>query len=824
MYLLAFFIPICAMVLGFVLNSVFPFGDKSALIIDGVHQYLGFYQELIHQLGQAGDFWHATHALGYNFFSVFAYYLASPFNLIVLFLNRFLNINEAVTIVILLKIGLTSVSMAWYVKKRFALSNYKALPIAAMYGLSNFIVGYYSNLMWLDAVMILPILAYMIEEILEQKHYKGYTLVLFYCIFTNYYMGFMICIFATLYFMALTILKKPAWKELLKSWVGFGIHSVLAAGMSAVILVPSIYAIKLTQAGNEAGLNFKNQIFQPLDDWSQQLSRFFYESFPYATSGNQGSVNIYCGILVFVFVILFLLSRKISKREKICWSGLLILYFCGFHFPLLNLVLHGLHKPVGMPNRFGFVFTFLILRVGAMVFSNMEEYRRKNRVVAFSIAIVVTIILAVCIQDELIWVTVLGLALYFIIWESSETYEKIGIWRFEIQKEQIRKLFYMLIIAEMLTHTVLSIAHMGAANRTVYFDWKKEVQTLAADVKEQSGYRTVLAYSTLRNEELLYDMNGSTFFSSTISQDVIDSLYRLGYETGKNRYQYAGSTELMDALLGVKYIIYNKDMTVPEYYKKVSETDHFVMYENANAISNGFVVQKDLTEIKLQGNNPFEVQNKLVTQLGFSELYHTQEVTESINDKKSDASSYTVTLKKGEHGYIYVPGGEPNIVKIDGKTFWASRCNNKMLDLGYAETERFVDISIVGQNHKIVMGTYLEGDLNAMIKTLTTANQYPDESGDVMVYSKQGTYLFNSTYQEGMKVTVDGVEKQVININGFAAVDIEDSYKVLHVQYKVKGLQMGIRISIISLLCFLLLSSSHNMYTKIRGKLKERRQ
>lgn len=50
--------------------------------------------------------------------SLFSYYLSSPFNLLILLFMQFLYVNEAVTLVVLLKIGLTGVFMAWYVLKK----------------------------------------------------------------------------------------------------------------------------------------------------------------------------------------------------------------------------------------------------------------------------------------------------------------------------------------------------------------------------------------------------------------------------------------------------------------------------------------------------------------------------------------------------------------------------------------------------------------------------------------------------------------------------------------------------------------------------------
>ena len=44
-YILAFLFPIIIFIAGFALKGVYPFGEESALVVDGVHQYTAFYKE-----------------------------------------------------------------------------------------------------------------------------------------------------------------------------------------------------------------------------------------------------------------------------------------------------------------------------------------------------------------------------------------------------------------------------------------------------------------------------------------------------------------------------------------------------------------------------------------------------------------------------------------------------------------------------------------------------------------------------------------------------------------------------------------------------------
>lgn len=118
-YILAFLFPVMIFAAGFAMKGVYPFGENSALVVDGVHQYTAFYKELLSQLEKGAGWTYSTHSMGYDFYGLFCYYLSSPFSLLVLLFMKFMYVNDAVTAVILIKVGLCSVSMAWYSGKKY---------------------------------------------------------------------------------------------------------------------------------------------------------------------------------------------------------------------------------------------------------------------------------------------------------------------------------------------------------------------------------------------------------------------------------------------------------------------------------------------------------------------------------------------------------------------------------------------------------------------------------------------------------------------------------------------------------------------------------
>ena len=357
-YLLAFLFPVLIFTLGFALKGVYPFGENSALVVDGVHQYTAFYRELSEQLG-------------YNFYGLFCYYLCSPFSFLILLFMKFMYVNEAVTAVILIKAGLCSVSMAWYSGKKYPGRGSMAVSLGCMYALSDFFIGYYSNVMWLDCIMLLPVLAYLIEQLVHTGKWRGYCLVLGYCILTSYYMGFMLCTFAAFYYLAeLAAAESGRRPEKIRfSLLKFAGASVAGAGFAGITLIPGIAAVSRTAAAEEAGTGLSGVYG---DIW-KQLGALFEDSLSFVKSGDQGDVNLYCGCAVLLFAGMYFLNKEIRTAEKIVTGILIVLYFAGIHITALNLLFHGLHKPVGIPNRFVFILIFLLLKMSCDAWGNVEN-------------------------------------------------------------------------------------------------------------------------------------------------------------------------------------------------------------------------------------------------------------------------------------------------------------------------------------------------------------------------------------------------------------------------------------------------------------------
>ena len=116
---LSLLIPTIIMLALFVINRIYPFGDRSFLFSDMYHQYMPFFSELLHKVrgGESLSFSFNV-GIGSNFLALFVYYLASPFHIFSLLVPES-HLMEFMSYLIVLKIGLAGLTSYLYLKKHF---------------------------------------------------------------------------------------------------------------------------------------------------------------------------------------------------------------------------------------------------------------------------------------------------------------------------------------------------------------------------------------------------------------------------------------------------------------------------------------------------------------------------------------------------------------------------------------------------------------------------------------------------------------------------------------------------------------------------------
>ena len=292
---IAFFVPVVIMIIIFIQRGIFPFGEESFLRTDMYHQYAPFFSEFQHKLRTGGSLLYSWDVgMGVNFAALYAYYLASPLNWLVILCPK-AYIIEFMTGMIVVKIGLSGLSFAWYLRKHCHTETAAVGYFGIFYALSGYMAAYSWNIMWLDCIILFPLIVLGLERLVKDENGFFYCITLGLSILSNYYISIMTCLFMVLYFIALLMLEKPGpIKKYVMACVRFGLFSLIAGGLAALVLLPEVAVLKSTASGN---MNFPKTLtsyFPIFDMLARHIGNVETET------GLDHWPNIYCGVAVFL--------------------------------------------------------------------------------------------------------------------------------------------------------------------------------------------------------------------------------------------------------------------------------------------------------------------------------------------------------------------------------------------------------------------------------------------------------------------------------------------------------------------------------------------
>ena len=258
---ICFILPAMLMWLAYITRKVYPFGNNSVLVLDLNGQYVYFFEALRDIIHGGGSLLYSfRRTLGGEFIGIIGYYLASPFSIITsIFPDKFM--TEALLAMFLLKI------------------------FSTMYALCAYAVVMQNNTMWIDNLIWLPMILLGIENLIKHGKFKLYVITLSLAIFSNFYIGYMMCIFVTLYFFyyyySIPVSERNprgVKYHLPKKLVQFGFFSLLAVAICAVMVWGSYYSLTFGKTEFQK-VNFAFlQRFDFLDLASKMYSRSsFYQ-------------------------------------------------------------------------------------------------------------------------------------------------------------------------------------------------------------------------------------------------------------------------------------------------------------------------------------------------------------------------------------------------------------------------------------------------------------------------------------------------------------------------------------------------------------------
>ena len=806
--ILTFIVPILIMLISCIVNKTYPFGKEILPKYDGYYQYAGFtsyYKNVL--LGNESLFYSFKGLLGYNFYATSIYYMFNPTNLLCIF-STSENILEYYTFIILLRIGLSGFTMCKYLKYKFKnQSNLRYIIFSISYALMAYNVCYFFNYMYFDTVVLFPIVVLGLDKLIYERKNRLYIISLTLSIISNFYIGYMVCIFSLLYFIYNIVIYKLD-KNIIKDFI---ISSLLSGFMCMIIIIPE--ANELLKGKALLYTSNKTEYFK----FNMNFLNIFYKFLPGSTSNydlKYGMVNIYVSLFVIILVIKYFFNKKISKKERITTLIFILFFLFSISFNLLDFAWQLFQKPIWYPNRYIFTFSFFLITIAMKEITNItyKTNIKENLIIIISfILLTLYSIISLKIHNDNLKIIsyILGIIL-------------ILQYTFFLNNRNAKYLLVMLFFIEVTTNAIFTLKIMGKTTTMTQYKTNEEINEKAVkhikeiENKDNNFYRMELSTSTVHNSPSLLNYNGINHFNSVKNAKTLNFLNKFNYQvTDDTSVEFNNYNPYLTSLLGIKYINGSKDEM---YYENVYNENPY-MYLNKDALSLGYMIYNK--EFK-ESNSSYQNTENLINSMLNTDIKRYKvidnfngEDTEikEIDNKKYVISKTSIKIEmedKASNSMFLIPSR--NISFVANYSIFIN--DEEIKDAVIKQSPIFIN---KGDTYKIIIKSNLsKTELNSLKwyqidydKYIETINELKKNEFNITKYNKdnhiegnidvnndKNVLLLTIPYDKGWNIYVDDNKVNYdICFDSFICLDLDKGKHNIKMNYVPSGFIVGLIIS-----------------------------
>ena len=825
--ILAALIPAAILLVCFAFLGSIPFGDDTILMYDSSIQYLDFaaYLKTIFA-GENDIFYTFSKNLGGEVVSLIGYYLLSPFSILFAF-GTLDNLPQVFTLVIVLKIAACGAAFFWASAQRFG-CKVSHLIFSTAYALMAYNVLYGWNIMWMDGVMILPLLALGLERLWRGEAPWLYILSLAYALLTNFYIGYMLCIAAVLFSLALMAAEDGSFRKKARLFGRFAAASCTGGFAAAFSWLPTFFTL-IGGRGEAMSSSFV---------WARTFNILGLAGKIVAGSADASQIelgipHIFCGIFTVLLMAAYFLNRKNGIRNRMIALGVLCALVVSFSIRGLDVIWHGFSPNNAFNFRYSFIFSFVVLVIAGYAWEQRREIPAMPVLLAGGLLLVMCGGLVVMkSRMGLSYISDIGLAISAATVAVTAVYLLLG----EKLRPMCSALFALVCLFELGANCYLSLhTAMQDVFRLELSSYQQFVDHTApavAAVKQtdDSFYRMEKTYQRNKNDAMLFSYNGLTHFSSSQDKAVPRFMEKLGMTSMEGIWaQYgSGSTALADTLLGVKYILSYDDLTAQKGYVLRDTVNDIGIYENPDALPIAMLADGDVLGNNLQQEDCFALQAQMLEQISGKEetvlipeenvditLHNLLETAAGVYTKADPAAeaALTYSFTAAKEGPLYVYFGAPEqqnaTLYIDGENrggYFTPYRWDTVYGGNYGKADE-IEITLVPQGETLLVdkALFCYEDLQALSDGVLPIRRNPVMLTRQTSSRLTGSYeagqdqvlLLTIPYDAGWRLTVDGYPTVVSKaMDIFMAAEIPQGSHSFELQYIPRGLTAGCVISL----------------------------
>ena len=554
-YLISPLIVFLILVIIFNNERLYPFGGYSIVQVDADYQFIPVMYRIWDFLhGRVGLIYDDI-GLGNNIYisMIIQGSLFSPINLL-LYLTPRTNILNFYNVLVIVKICLLSLTTYIFINYKFKVNEFYKVLNSILYALSGWVMLNYFNIMWLDCVILFPLIVMYLDKLFIEEKYLGYIITLGLSLAISYYISFFIILFI-LFYSCLNLYLFTDKVKSKKIIFRLGISTVVAILLSSFSLLPALYQTFISSRIDSSSVA---NIFDCFINKSLYL---------------MGSP---------LFIILFIkLIIKYKKEPKkiFFFIVLLLLFILGLFIEPINLALHiGSHW--SFPYRYSFI-TIFILMLGSLFYIKKFNLKGKN---------------------SWYWIITFIIILIFGIYFNNQYLDKIIESQIVLDFDNQEVFNYILIIfliSFILSYLAVNFKHNYLKYITisvsslfmifVYASWTmyySDGYFLTRNSNNINNYMKLPKDGRYKMDYTVYTPSYGFIYNvptldnwlHVLPSSEVKTYRALGYETSDTCIRSYGGTIFSDWLLNFKYVI-SQQVQDDDLYTYIDQYEDFYLYK-----------------------------------------------------------------------------------------------------------------------------------------------------------------------------------------------------------------------------------------------------
>lgn len=794
-----------------------------------------------------------------------AYYTMSPFNIIFLIFYKF-DPNFALAIVLILKYAFCGAFFQLFLRYVLKVEDWKSIIFSMFYAFCGFNTVYCAyHIMWMDAVLALPLLLTVIIYSFKKNKFWPVVLCYAYLFVSQFYMAYMVGVFSFVFVILALFLyddfREFAWKHMIKLFAKWCLSVFVAVLISAIVWLPALMFL-LNNNPPDATTFMDLKI-----DLISVINSMFWGQFTDHMGGNSYS---YSGLLPLILAPAFFASKQIKIKQKIFAAVALILLAVCYIVPEAYKFIHAFDAPDWFWFRFSFLLSFVAVSMGAMAAKHIEKNEIKGLII-WSLVLVLIYVIEQKYQSNYAYDKDKSNGYYNML----ITFSFVVAWGILLELYLKKKLCKSIVIALFFLVSIIEItSNYYVTTRTKFLqskfsNWYDALSVGVDYIKSQDDgfYRMIVLDDYIHNSDSYFGYNGISDFASCENYKLRKTLSNLGFGTTPRMTYASGYTPVTEMLLGVKYELQVRHYS--DYDDDKYGIDELFWYSPVNNnLGVGYLVDDDILSFSFADRNVFENMDTLLKNMtGNDEKCFYEVDKESIEYEYNNARIYQ--LDDSTNGEYYMDKSE------EGGCLYINVEKNDEFEAAYIQFEEkeaqgmFDDFEVLNasndacpgdmtvQSSSAIMMREDEKNYNAYVQSFINGpstitfdainiyyfdrdaldvhydilknNQlYIDEYKNGYIKgrvnnSEEGKVLFVSVpYDEKWSVKINGIDGEIVPVLGeaFMAIVLPDEGEVeIELKYSNPAVNKGIIISGIGLGTLMLMIAIENRRKKSEESL-----